>query len=61
MPGLHNLSNATAALAACRMEGIPFEQLVKDSGFETPAAALIGGAPGKGATSSTTTPTTPVK
>ena len=23
MPGLHNLSNATAALAACRMEGIP--------------------------------------
>mgnify|MGYP001967561233 FL=1 len=27
MPGLHNLSNATAALAACRMEGLPFEQL----------------------------------
>ena len=27
MPGLHNLSNATAALAACRMEGVPFEQL----------------------------------
>mgnify|MGYP006240123735 FL=1 len=25
MPGLHNLSNATAALAACRMEGIPFQ------------------------------------
>ena len=29
MAGLHNLSNATAALAACRMEGVPFEQLVK--------------------------------
>ena len=28
MPGLHNLSNATAALAACRMEGIPFERLI---------------------------------
>ena len=27
MPGLHNLSNATAALAACRLEGIPFEHL----------------------------------
>ena len=27
MPGLHNLSNATAALAACRMEGIPFARL----------------------------------
>ena len=27
MPGLHNLSNATAALAACRMEGVPFERL----------------------------------
>ena len=29
MPGLHNLSNATAALAACRMEGIPFQQLIQ--------------------------------
>ena len=29
MPGLHNLSNATAALAACRMEGIPFDRLVQ--------------------------------
>ena len=28
LPGLHNLSNAAGALAACRMEGIPFEQLV---------------------------------
>ena len=28
MPGLHNLSNATAALAACRMEGITFERLI---------------------------------
>ena len=27
MPGLHNLSNATAAIAACRMEGVPFERL----------------------------------
>ena len=27
MPGLHNLSNATAALAACRMEGLAFDQL----------------------------------
>jgi UDP-N-acetylmuramate--alanine ligase len=27
LPGRHNLSNATAALAACRMEGIPFEDL----------------------------------
>ncbi len=29
MPGLHNLSNATAALAACRMEGVSFEQLME--------------------------------
>ena len=29
MPGLHNLSNATAALAACRMEGIAFTELVR--------------------------------
>ena len=29
MPGLHNLSNATAALAACRLEGVPFEQLLQ--------------------------------
>ncbi len=28
LPGLHNLSNATGALAACRMEGIPFKRLV---------------------------------
>ena len=28
MAGLHNLSNAAAALAACRMEGIAFERLV---------------------------------
>ena len=28
LPGLHNLSNAAGALAACRMEGIPFERLV---------------------------------
>ena len=27
IPGLHNLNNATAALAACRMEGIPFARL----------------------------------
>ncbi len=27
LPGLHNLSNATAAIAACRMEGVPFTQL----------------------------------
>jgi len=27
LPGLHNLSNVTAALAACRMAGVPFEQL----------------------------------
>ena len=29
MPGLHNLSNATAALAACRMEGMSFQTLVR--------------------------------
>ena len=29
MAGLHNLSNATGALAACRMEGLPFDQLVE--------------------------------
>ena len=29
LPGLHNLSNAAGALAACRMEGIPFERLVR--------------------------------
>ena len=28
MAGLHNLSNATAAIAACRMEGIPFSELI---------------------------------
>jgi UDP-N-acetylmuramate--alanine ligase len=27
LPGRHNLSNVTAALAACRMEGIPFDDL----------------------------------
>jgi UDP-N-acetylmuramate--alanine ligase len=28
MPGLHNLSNATAALAACRMEGLSLKRLM---------------------------------
>ena len=28
MAGLHNLSNATAAIAACRMEGVPFSLLI---------------------------------
>jgi len=28
MAGVHNLSNATAAIAACRMEGLPFAELV---------------------------------
>jgi UDP-N-acetylmuramate--alanine ligase len=27
LPGRHNLDNATAALAACRLEGVPFEEL----------------------------------
>ena len=27
LPGRHNLSNATGALAACRLEGVPFEAL----------------------------------
>ena len=27
LPGLHNLSNATAAMAACRLEGVPFATL----------------------------------
>jgi len=27
LPGRHNLSNAAAALAACRLEGVPFEAL----------------------------------
>ncbi len=27
LPGRHNLSNATAALAACRVEGVPFAEL----------------------------------
>jgi UDP-N-acetylmuramate--alanine ligase len=27
LPGRHNLENATAALAACRLEGVPFEEL----------------------------------
>ena len=27
LPGRHNLSNATAAIAACRLEGVPFERL----------------------------------
>ena len=33
LPGRHNLSNAAAALAACRLEGVPFETL----------AAAVGG------------------
>jgi UDP-N-acetylmuramate--alanine ligase len=28
LPGLHNLSNVVAALAACRMEGVPLEALL---------------------------------
>ena len=28
MAGLHNLSNATAAIAACRMEGVPLDTLI---------------------------------
>ncbi len=32
MPGRHNLSNATAALAACRMEGVGFEALERAIG-----------------------------
>jgi UDP-N-acetylmuramate--alanine ligase len=28
LPGLHNLSNVVAALAACRMEGVPLEPLL---------------------------------
>jgi UDP-N-acetylmuramate--alanine ligase len=27
LPGRHNLSNATAAIAACRLEGVPFANL----------------------------------
>jgi UDP-N-acetylmuramate--alanine ligase len=27
LPGLHNLSNATGALAACRLQGVPFADL----------------------------------
>jgi UDP-N-acetylmuramate--alanine ligase len=27
LPGRHNLSNATAAMAACRLEGVPFAEL----------------------------------
>ncbi|MFN7899548.1 MAG: UDP-N-acetylmuramate--L-alanine ligase [Synechococcaceae cyanobacterium] len=27
LPGRHNLSNATAAIAACRLEGVPFDRL----------------------------------
>ncbi len=29
LPGRHNLSNATAALAACRLEGVPFADLAE--------------------------------
>ncbi len=29
LPGRHNLSNAAAALAACRLEGVPFEALAR--------------------------------
>ena len=37
MAGLHNLSNATGALAACRMEGLLFDQLVKGlAGLKAP-------------------------
>ena len=38
MAGLHNLSNATGALAACRMEGLPFDQLVEGlAGLKAPS------------------------
>ncbi len=30
LPGLHNLSNAVGAIAACRMEGIPLDQLIQN-------------------------------
>ena len=30
LPGLHNLSNALGAIAACRMEGIPLQQLIEN-------------------------------
>jgi UDP-N-acetylmuramate--alanine ligase len=32
LPGLHNLSNALGALAACRMEGVPLERLITHLG-----------------------------
>jgi UDP-N-acetylmuramate--alanine ligase len=37
LPGRHNLSNAAAALAACRLEGVPFTALAEAiSGLRTP-------------------------
>lgn len=37
LPGLHNLSNALGALAACRMEGVPLERLITHfSGLKSP-------------------------
>ncbi|MEY3462805.1 MAG: UDP-N-acetylmuramate--L-alanine ligase [Cyanobacteriota bacterium] len=37
LPGRHNLSNATAAIAACRLEGIPFADLSRAvAGLRTP-------------------------
>ena len=61
MAGLHNLSNATAALAASRMEGVPFERLVEGLASEAPGVASTIAAPGKAGTSLTITPTIPVR
>ncbi len=36
IPGIHNLSNTIAAIAACRLEGIPFNQLKKGIALLTP-------------------------
>ena len=62
MPGLHNLSNTIAALAACRMEGVPFERLISHlETLKTPGRRFDCAAPGRDATSLTTTPIIPVR
>lgn len=59
LPGRHNLSNATAAMAACRLEGVPFAALMEAvAHLRPPAAASIAAASGVAASWSTTTPTT---
>lgn len=62
LPGRHNLSNTVAAMAACRLEGVPFADLRQAvASLRPPGAASTAAASGRTGRSSTTTPTIPAK